>query len=72
MNTKYRLELLEAFAATQPVDFFGFTAQYKTTHPEPAEEPIIPEPVVAVPEEAPKTTRKKKTPTTDETPTAEE
>jgi hypothetical protein len=40
MNTKYRLELLEAFASTQPADFFGFTTQYRIGHPEPTEEPV--------------------------------
>jgi hypothetical protein len=47
MNTKYRLELLEAFASTQPADFFGFTAQYRIGHPEPAEEPVVEETVKA-------------------------
>ena len=41
MNPKYRLELLEAFAATQPIDFHGFAVAYAVRHPEPPEEPVL-------------------------------
>jgi hypothetical protein len=65
MNTKYRLELLEAFASTQPADFFGFTTQYRIGHPEPTEEPVavaIAEPTQIEPvvEETVKASKKKK------------